>query len=40
MGLSSVGSTGVTTPDDPAKSKINVGVVVQRSRKTNFVSTG
>ena len=40
IGLSSVGSTGVTTPDDPTKSRVNVGAIVQRHLKTDLTSTG
>ena len=38
--LNSVGSTGDRAPDDPTKSNINVGAVVQRDYKTDKPSIG
>ena len=35
-----VGSTSVTTPDDPAKSNLNAGAVVQGDYKMNVVNAG
>ena len=40
MCLNCVGSTGVRTPDDPAKSNTNAGAVVQRDHKIEIQRTG
>ena len=39
MGLSYIGSTGVTTPDDPAKSK-PTSVLLSRGTKKRMINTG
>jgi hypothetical protein len=39
MGLSSVSSTGVTTPDDPAKSK-PTSVLLSRGTQKRMINTG